>query len=186
MRTGQALTPCSLDCSWGSYHTGEEAPIPGWDCRLARDQEVPEVNRPPRRSSAFRSAGAFPFSEWQWDMKLMQQCRCARSRRTTLREASWESRRTGSGGRAQRCSRCRRLQRRAYLPPYSPCFPSHSTSPTLSLTHRRAHRLTPPFLLRRYLVHLFEDSNLCALHAKRVTIMQRDMQLVRRIRGDFM
>ncbi|GAA6023210.1 hypothetical protein JCM10207_004480 [Rhodosporidiobolus poonsookiae] len=37
-----------------------------------------------------------------------------------------------------------------------------------------------------YLVHLFEDSNLCALHAKRVTIMQRDMQLVRRIRGDFM
>ncbi|GAA5912380.1 histone H3 family protein [Sporobolomyces salmoneus] len=36
-----------------------------------------------------------------------------------------------------------------------------------------------------YLVHLFEDSNLCALHAKRVTIMQRDMQLVRRIRGDF-
>ena len=41
-------------------------------------------------------------------------------------------------------------------------------------------------LARRYLVHLFEDSNLCALHAKRVTIMQRDMQLVRRIRGDFM
>lgn len=38
----------------------------------------------------------------------------------------------------------------------------------------------------RYLVHLFEDANLCALHAKRVTIMQRDMQLVRRIRGDFM
>ncbi|GAA5905774.1 hypothetical protein JCM6882_000455 [Rhodosporidiobolus microsporus] len=37
-----------------------------------------------------------------------------------------------------------------------------------------------------YLVHLFEDSNLAALHAKRVTIMQRDMQLVRRIRGDFM
>ncbi|ORY88131.1 histone-fold-containing protein [Leucosporidium creatinivorum] len=37
-----------------------------------------------------------------------------------------------------------------------------------------------------YLIHLFEDSNLCALHAKRVTIMQRDMQLVRRIRGDFM
>ena len=53
-----------------------------------------------------------------------------------------------------------------------------------------------------YLVHLFEDtyvpryleiltcrltrlccSNLCAIHAKRVTIMQRDMQLARRIRG---
>ncbi|KPV73769.1 uncharacterized protein RHOBADRAFT_16612, partial [Rhodotorula graminis WP1] len=36
-----------------------------------------------------------------------------------------------------------------------------------------------------YLVHLFEDSNLLALHAKRVTVMQRDMQLVRRLRGDF-
>lgn len=34
-----------------------------------------------------------------------------------------------------------------------------------------------------YMVHLFEDVNLCAIHAKRVTIMQRDMQLARRIRG---
>ncbi|ODV89644.1 hypothetical protein CANCADRAFT_11763, partial [Tortispora caseinolytica NRRL Y-17796] len=34
-----------------------------------------------------------------------------------------------------------------------------------------------------YLIHLFEDANLCALHAKRVTIMQKDIQLARRIRG---
>jgi histone H3 len=34
-----------------------------------------------------------------------------------------------------------------------------------------------------HLVGLFEDSNLCAIHAKRVTIMPRDMQLARRIRG---
>ncbi|KII95099.1 hypothetical protein PLICRDRAFT_98259, partial [Plicaturopsis crispa FD-325 SS-3] len=34
-----------------------------------------------------------------------------------------------------------------------------------------------------FLVHLFEDANLCAIHAKRVTIMQRDLQLARRIRG---
>ncbi|KAL4266231.1 histone H3 family protein [Pleurotus pulmonarius] len=34
-----------------------------------------------------------------------------------------------------------------------------------------------------YLVHLFEDANLCAIHAKRVTLMQRDIQLARRIRG---
>ncbi|KAH7113575.1 histone-fold-containing protein [Dactylonectria macrodidyma] len=32
------------------------------------------------------------------------------------------------------------------------------------------------------LVHLFEDTNLLALHAKRVTIMVKDMQLARRIR----
>ena len=35
-----------------------------------------------------------------------------------------------------------------------------------------------------YLVNLFEDTNLCAIHAKRVTIMTRDMQLARRIRGE--
>mmetsp|Transcript_9282 Transcript_9282/g.32769 ORF Transcript_9282/g.32769 Transcript_9282/m.32769 type:complete len:121 (-) Transcript_9282:853-1215(-) len=33
------------------------------------------------------------------------------------------------------------------------------------------------------LVHLFEDCNLCAIHAKRVTIMPKDLQLARRIRG---
>ena len=35
-----------------------------------------------------------------------------------------------------------------------------------------------------YLVGLFEDSNLCALHAKRVTIIPKDIQLARRIRGE--
>mmetsp|Transcript_18369 Transcript_18369/g.51839 ORF Transcript_18369/g.51839 Transcript_18369/m.51839 type:complete len:164 (-) Transcript_18369:254-745(-) len=34
-----------------------------------------------------------------------------------------------------------------------------------------------------YLVALFEDVNLCAIHAKRVTIMVKDIQLARRIRG---
>lgn len=35
-----------------------------------------------------------------------------------------------------------------------------------------------------YLVGLFTDSNLCAIHAKRVTIMPKDIQLARRIRGE--
>jgi histone H3 len=35
-----------------------------------------------------------------------------------------------------------------------------------------------------YAVGLFEDTNLCALHAKRVTINPKDMQLARRIRGE--
>lgn len=35
-----------------------------------------------------------------------------------------------------------------------------------------------------YLVGIFEDSNLCAIHAKRVTIMPKDIQLSRRIRGE--
>jgi histone H3 len=35
-----------------------------------------------------------------------------------------------------------------------------------------------------YLIGLFEDTNLCAIHAKRVTIMPKDIQLARRIRGE--
>ena len=35
-----------------------------------------------------------------------------------------------------------------------------------------------------YLVGLLEDSNLCAIHAKRVTIMPKDIQLALRIRGE--
>ena len=35
-----------------------------------------------------------------------------------------------------------------------------------------------------YLVGLFEDANLCAIHAKRVTIMPKDIVLARRLRGE--
>ncbi|KAL8109153.1 hypothetical protein AgCh_025298 [Apium graveolens] len=35
-----------------------------------------------------------------------------------------------------------------------------------------------------YLVGLFHDANLCSIHAKRVTIMPKDIQLARRIRGE--
>ena len=35
-----------------------------------------------------------------------------------------------------------------------------------------------------YLVGLMEDTNLVAIHAKRVTIMPKDIQLARRIRGE--
>jgi len=37
-----------------------------------------------------------------------------------------------------------------------------------------------------YLIGLFEDTNACAIHAKRVTIMPKDIQLARRIRGQRM
>ena len=36
---------------------------------------------------------------------------------------------------------------------------------------------------KAYLVGLFEDTNLCATHARRVTIMPKDIQLARRIHG---
>ena len=35
-----------------------------------------------------------------------------------------------------------------------------------------------------YLIGLFEDTNLCAIHANRVTVMKKDMELARRIRGE--
>ena len=35
-----------------------------------------------------------------------------------------------------------------------------------------------------YLMGLFEDTNLCAIHAKRITIMPKDIQLARHIQGE--
>ena len=38
--------------------------------------------------------------------------------------------------------------------------------------------------MEAYMVGLFEDTNLCTIHARRVTIMPKDMQLAQRIRGE--
>ena len=35
-----------------------------------------------------------------------------------------------------------------------------------------------------YVTSLFEDCNLCAIHAKRVTVMVKDIALARRIHGE--
>ena len=35
-----------------------------------------------------------------------------------------------------------------------------------------------------YLVNMLEDANLCAIHAKRQTLMKKDVNLALRIRGD--
>lgn len=52
-------------------------------------------------------------------------------------------------------------------------------SPSLELTINARHntRVVPQ-------VGLFEDTNLCAIHAQRVTIMQKDMRLAQRLRGE--
>ena len=59
--------------------------------------------------------------------------------------------------------------------------PSDTLTPPFRATGSPADQLlpTPP-----QLVGLFEDTNLCAIHAKRVTIMPKDIQLARRIRGE--
>jgi histone H3 len=46
------------------------------------------------------------------------------------------------------------------------------------------HQLKKWQAAEAYLVGLFEDCNLLAIHAKRVTILPKDMDLARRIRGE--
>ena len=58
-----------------------------------------------------------------------------------------------------------------------------SSASAVGLRWQRSAILALQEATEAYLVHLFEDANLCAIHAKRVTIMQRDIQLARRIRG---
>ena len=38
--------------------------------------------------------------------------------------------------------------------------------------------------LEAYLVGLFKDTNLCAIHARRVTLMPKDIKLARQIQGE--
>ncbi|GMH99232.1 hypothetical protein TrLO_g16027 [Triparma laevis f. longispina] len=65
---------------------------------------------------------------------------------------------------------------------------------TVALREIRRYQKSTELLIRKlpfqrleaaeaYLVGLFEDTNLCAIHAKRITIMPKDIQLTRRIRG---
>ena len=58
----------------------------------------------------------------------------------------------------------------AYLGPHECCIARHAS--------RRNNSM------QAYITGVFEDTNLCAIHAKRVTIMPRDMDLARRIRGE--
>ncbi len=39
------------------------------------------------------------------------------------------------------------------------------------------------FAAEDYMTGLMQDANYCAIHAKRVTVMVKDLQLARRIRG---
>ena len=37
---------------------------------------------------------------------------------------------------------------------------------------------------KAYMVNLFDDANLCAIHGKCITVMPKDIQLAWRIQGD--
>ena len=71
-----------------------------------------------------------------------------------------------------------RSARRLCCPP----APPHSSQTDLRFQSQAVLALQEA--AEAYLVGLFEDTNLCAIHAKRVTIMPKDIQLARRIRGE--
>ncbi|KAJ1348587.1 histone H3.3 [Parelaphostrongylus tenuis] len=60
------------------------------------------------------------------------------------------------------------------------------TGPVRKLRNNVRTTINKPFgeATEVYLTYLFEDTNLAALHARRVTIMPKGMQLVRRLRGE--
>ncbi|EZG77892.1 histone H3 [Gregarina niphandrodes] len=60
---------------------------------------------------------------------------------------------------------------------------TRSLAPNLDLRFTPESLLTLQTAAEYYLTGLFEDSMLCALHAKRVTLMVKDIYLARRIRG---
>ncbi|AET05407.1 core histone H2A/H2B/H3/H4 [Medicago truncatula] len=57
--------------------------------------------------------------------------------------------------------------------------PHHYRPGTVALRERSSHAVLAVLqeAAEAYLVGLFEDTNLCAIHAKRVTIMPKDIQL---------
>ncbi|CAK0831079.1 unnamed protein product [Prorocentrum cordatum] len=64
--------------------------------------------------------------------------------------------------------------------PRDPALGGLQDGPQVSVAGRAG-----PEAAEAYLVGLFEDdTNLCAIHAKRVTIMPKDLQLARRLRGE--
>merc|ERR1711959_673787 len=61
---------------------------------------------------------------------------------------------------------------------------AHEHNADLYLQSQALHALQDA--TETYLVGVFEDTNLAAIHGKRVTIMPRDLQLARRLRGDML
>jgi histone H3/H4 len=76
---------------------------------------------------------------------------------------------------------------KALLHPQTSEYKNHCncvTSPITDLRFQGSAIAALQEAAEAYLVGLFEDTNLCAIHAKRVTIMPKDIQLARRIRGE--
>eukprot|EP00798_Chlamydomonas_sp_ICE-L_P015441 gene15441-biopygen24490 len=103
--------------------------------------------------------------------------------------------RKSTGGKAPRKQLATKAARKS-APATGGVKKSHRYRPgTVALREIRKYQKSTELLIRKlpfqrleaaeaYLVGLFEDTNLAAIHAKRVTIMPKDIQLARRIRGE--
>ncbi|KAH7296406.1 hypothetical protein KP509_26G022400 [Ceratopteris richardii] len=100
-----------------------------------------------------------------------------------LRHAEWRATRTRQARAPQ--------QRRSYTKAFVE-IRHHQKTVELLIPRRPFARVVKEELQRyslqevaeAYLISMLEDSNMCAIHAKRVTIQPKDIQLARRIRGD--
>ncbi|XP_025060610.1 histone H3, embryonic-like [Alligator sinensis] len=113
---------------------------------------------------------------------------CQKAERLRVRMArTKQTARKSTGGKAPRKQLATKAARKS-APATGGVKKPHRYRPgTVALREIRRHQQsTEPAIptSEAYLVGLFEDTNLCAIHAKRVTIMPKDIQLARRIRGE--
>ena len=59
---------------------------------------------------------------------------------------------------------------------------AHNLDPSLRFQSHAMHALQEAS--EAYIVNIFQDTGLCAIHAKRCTIMLKDLTLARRLRGE--
>eukprot|EP00798_Chlamydomonas_sp_ICE-L_P024411 gene24411-biopygen18891 len=103
--------------------------------------------------------------------------------------------RKSTGGKAPRKQLATKAARKSAPASCGVKKPHRYRPGTVALREIRKYQKSTELLIRKlpfqrleaaeaYLVGLFEDTNLAAIHAKRVTIMPKDIQLARRIRGE--
>ncbi|KAK7282365.1 hypothetical protein RIF29_11064 [Crotalaria pallida] len=106
-----------------------------------------------------------------------------------------QSARKSTGGKILRRHLAAQVARKNALAPAKVKKPHRFRPGTVALREIRKYQKSTELLIRKLpfqrleaaeacLVGVFEDTNLCALHAKRVTIKPKDIQLAKRTRGE--
>lgn len=139
----------------------ETQTIPSRNCGVARDSKISKEHRPPNTKTSLFSCGMYFLVVA--NIRSNSSVRYGRLRLTWLQTRMTTVTRDFDG-RALQYWRYRRPQRLTWCT----CL-------------KMREFIWSPFLVCDLLKHF--TRNLCAIHAKRVTLMTRDIQLARRIRG---